>query len=236
MIVLISPAGAKSDWVPYEMGFAKGKGITVIPYLLHPKMDVPSFIGDALCLRGLQDEEVLIKELSKYRRSSAGRSVSAYFSEWDSAPVKERLRSAKEVCHQAVSSYTFIHDMSSLLIDFVAHGGLLRCILPNPKCEALKAAARRRTGAAGQLEHLISELDLAKRKLEEIAANCQNGGAVKLKITDFLAEPIMTILDPTLTNGAMYVTLNGFRQPLQARPSFVLTRDRDEKWFHFWQS
>jgi ribose transport system substrate-binding protein len=46
LVVLISPASVRSQWVAYEIGQARGRGIVVLPFLLHPSIDVPSFIAD----------------------------------------------------------------------------------------------------------------------------------------------------------------------------------------------
>jgi len=45
IIVLLSPASAKSQWVSYEAGFARASGAILLPYKVHSAMDVPSFFG-----------------------------------------------------------------------------------------------------------------------------------------------------------------------------------------------
>ena len=45
-LVIISPASVKSQWVAYEIGFASAKGVTILPYLTHPSIDIPSFISE----------------------------------------------------------------------------------------------------------------------------------------------------------------------------------------------
>jgi len=44
--VVISPGSQKSQWVSYEIGFAQGHGLTIIPFLTHPKLDPFPFIRD----------------------------------------------------------------------------------------------------------------------------------------------------------------------------------------------
>jgi len=44
LIVIISPASLKSLWVPYEIGNANALGLTILPYLQHPSIDVPEYI------------------------------------------------------------------------------------------------------------------------------------------------------------------------------------------------
>jgi ribose transport system substrate-binding protein len=46
LIVLVSPASVKSQWVAYEIGLARGRGLKVLPFLLHPSVDRPPFIAD----------------------------------------------------------------------------------------------------------------------------------------------------------------------------------------------
>ena len=46
LIVVIFPGSRKSQWVAYEIGFARGQGLTIIPFLTHPAEDLPPFIRD----------------------------------------------------------------------------------------------------------------------------------------------------------------------------------------------
>jgi hypothetical protein len=46
LLVIISPASLKSQWVPFEIGYAAGKRIKILPFLTHPSLDVPSYIKD----------------------------------------------------------------------------------------------------------------------------------------------------------------------------------------------
>jgi hypothetical protein len=46
VIVIISPASLKSQWVPFEVGIAKAKGKRVLPFLAHPSVDIPSFLSE----------------------------------------------------------------------------------------------------------------------------------------------------------------------------------------------
>jgi ribose transport system substrate-binding protein len=45
LIVLLSPASIKSQWVAYEIGLARGRGVQILPFLMHPSIEVPSFIA-----------------------------------------------------------------------------------------------------------------------------------------------------------------------------------------------
>lgn len=44
LLVIISPASLKSQWVPYEIGVAAGRGLKILPYLTHPSLDAPTYI------------------------------------------------------------------------------------------------------------------------------------------------------------------------------------------------
>ncbi len=46
IIVIISPGSLKSDWVPYEVGYATARGINILPFLTHPAIETPAFIYD----------------------------------------------------------------------------------------------------------------------------------------------------------------------------------------------
>jgi transcriptional regulator with XRE-family HTH domain len=65
LVVLISPASAQSQWVPYEMGYAKGRNVVLIPYLLHPSMPLPSFIASRRYLSSPDEEGVFIASLQE---------------------------------------------------------------------------------------------------------------------------------------------------------------------------
>jgi hypothetical protein len=42
VLVVISPASLKSQWMPYEIGFVTGKGKAVIPFLIDPLLELPA--------------------------------------------------------------------------------------------------------------------------------------------------------------------------------------------------
>jgi hypothetical protein len=237
MIVLISPALTKSAWVPYEMGYAMAREIIVIPYLMHESMEAPGFIANYKYLRGQGAVSELIEALRNFRKiEMLSRDRQKIFTEWNSDLARERLKAAKtEVCQQAVNSYTFLSEAHSLLTDFVHQGGVLRCILVDPYGEAVQMATRRSIGADRRLGHVISELEHARQILNNISQQSVDQNSVQLRVVDHLPEPVMTIIDSDSPEGTMFVTLNGFEKRLGSRPSFVLQRKGDEKWFEFYK-
>lgn len=44
VLVVISAASLKSQWMPYEIGFFTGRGKTVIPYITDPALEIPTDI------------------------------------------------------------------------------------------------------------------------------------------------------------------------------------------------
>lgn len=46
ILVVISPASLKSQWVPFELGHASALKKVILPYLTHPSIDVPQYISD----------------------------------------------------------------------------------------------------------------------------------------------------------------------------------------------
>src|SRR5207247_5166620 len=65
LVVLISPGSKRSQWVAYEIGFAKGKKVTIVPYLLHPSMQVPGFISSIKYLQDASDEAEFVTSLQR---------------------------------------------------------------------------------------------------------------------------------------------------------------------------
>jgi len=44
ILVIISPASLKSEWVPFEIGYAIANGKKILPLLIHPSLDMPAYI------------------------------------------------------------------------------------------------------------------------------------------------------------------------------------------------
>jgi hypothetical protein len=54
LIVIVSPASLKSEWVPYEIGQAKANSLSILPYLIHPSLDMPSYLNGIHYLLSLE--------------------------------------------------------------------------------------------------------------------------------------------------------------------------------------
>ncbi len=53
VLVVISPASQKSQWVPYEVGYASAVGIEVLPFLTHPDTEVPLYMRELNAISSL---------------------------------------------------------------------------------------------------------------------------------------------------------------------------------------
>lgn len=50
ILVIISPASLKSLWVPFEIGYCAALNRKVLPYLVHPSIDLPGYISGIKCI------------------------------------------------------------------------------------------------------------------------------------------------------------------------------------------
>jgi hypothetical protein len=50
VLVVISPASLKSQWMPYEIGFLRGKEKTVLPYITDAALALPADVQRLNCM------------------------------------------------------------------------------------------------------------------------------------------------------------------------------------------
>lgn len=235
VLVIISPGSAKSSWVPYEIGFARARGIKVIPYLTHGEMDVPDFLRNIFQVSSESEERDFVDSMAVFRRPSPPLALAAsFFSEWSPGAVAEMLQGAGEVWHQAVTNFSFLQECRRPLIDLIRRGGLIRCVFASAPGDAARMAEQRSPGMSNKKEFLTAWEVRTWGQLREIAAHSIAKEQMKARTIDHLIEPILTVLDPQSEAGVMFVTLSGFQQSLAARPSFVLHRLGDGRWFDFY--
>ncbi len=55
LIVILSPASLKSQWVPFEVGYATALGKRILPYITHPSLDIPSYLQRLHHISDLED-------------------------------------------------------------------------------------------------------------------------------------------------------------------------------------
>jgi hypothetical protein len=158
-----------------------------------------------------------------------------HLSEWDADSFRKRLAIAKNICMISVSNYNLISDLSEEWRNFLKRGGQLRCIYVKPQGGALELAASRSTGVERDIEHLRKQYNMTIEAISDIAQSASQKNRVEVKAIDYLHGSVLTILDPGLSNGVAYVTLQGYGHHYTVRPSFILLKKEDEKWFNFFQ-
>jgi len=65
LIVVISPASLKSNWVAYEVGMAEGKGIKVLPFLTHPSLELPIYLRKLKYITSIDSFEKYLKNVTR---------------------------------------------------------------------------------------------------------------------------------------------------------------------------
>jgi DNA-binding MarR family transcriptional regulator len=70
LVVIVSPASIKSQWVSFEIGHASALGKRILPLLAHPSVEVPSFIKQYHHKSRTNDVKCYFRQL--LRRSSSG--------------------------------------------------------------------------------------------------------------------------------------------------------------------
>ena len=90
VVVIVSPASLKSQWVPFEVGHAMALGKKILPFLTHPSIDAPEF------LRKL-NYKTTIEDVCAYFKahSEATRRVTAGSSGRVSPRERDAIRSAR---------------------------------------------------------------------------------------------------------------------------------------------
>jgi len=67
VVVVVTAASLQSQWVAYEIGFARGREITVVPYVIHSGLRLPDFISGYRYLRQ-KEEDAFVRSLARFRR------------------------------------------------------------------------------------------------------------------------------------------------------------------------
>jgi putative hydrolase of HD superfamily len=65
LLVILSPASLRSQWVAFEIGAAFSSGKTVLPYLTHPALQTPSFLNGISFLQDLDNLTTYFNRKSK---------------------------------------------------------------------------------------------------------------------------------------------------------------------------
>ncbi|MBN2004671.1 MAG: hypothetical protein JXA21_15045 [Anaerolineae bacterium] len=207
--------------------------------LVNDMNDLASGVLAALLLMALSTlntrhvDQRLGQVLDQFQHSQRS---SEFFGHWDMNAVKPHLKGAQEISLVLTGGFEFINSNADQLKVFVERGGLLRCILMDPDGEVIPMAMERLYGDKHKPEYLISQINLCIQKLKEIAISAAKPECVQVAVADYLLEFTLTAVDSQSPEGIMFVTLNGFGHSPGARPTFILHREEDAKWFSFYNA
>ncbi len=100
LLVVVSPASLKSQWVPYEVGQATALGKTILPFLVHPSLDLPGYLQN-------YSHKVRLADVKEYFGSLL--------------ESKNRILHRREPAHasQALASRPIAEAMAMLFVDLM---------------------------------------------------------------------------------------------------------------------
>jgi len=131
LIVIVSPASLKSQWVPFEIGHASALGKKILPFLTHPSLDVPGYLQKFHHKTRLADVKEYLKALfqplpSPTSEAKPGSKVS---------PTKrDAIRAERnEMLKNALTQRDGIRDCTFLQLDDHTDNGYLVYIKFDPE-------------------------------------------------------------------------------------------------------
>jgi len=160
-------------------------------------------------------------------------SISNVLTDWNQKEFVKRLNTAIDVRMIAVANYDLIHDISEELRAFLLRGGHLRCIYVKPSGHAIKMVAMRSIGVENEVSHLKKQYESTIEVLQNLSKSIPNKENIKVKEIDYLNSAVLTLIDPLLDSGIVYLTVNGFGKHYSDRPCIVIPKSKNEKWFKF---
>jgi hypothetical protein len=191
----------------------------------------------AVLIYGLIDERHSTEEIERKLDDLVARDGRRnFFTKWSGDRFNERLKMAESLSLLAVANQVFLSLHIEHIKQFLRKGGTLRCILVKPQREAMKMAADRSTAYEKEPANLVAQTNLALEMFREIAQETASEDRVEVRFIDHLPSEIVTIIDGQDEDGTMFVSLYGFEQPPPTRPSFVLHKQTERKWFEFFRS
>jgi len=199
LMVLISPGSDRSQWVAYEMGYARGKEIVLVPYLLHPSMKVPGFITSVRYLKTRNEERKFIVSLQdglkRTAKSPKGKRIRG-----DSQSISDTSRTVSDALKNARSINPQVRqDAIDVLVENHASSEMMALLdhrSPGVRSSAAWGLARLRHGPA--LRYLLEGLRYTSRQsktavIPQVEAYFILYGQEGL---DFLLDNIPKQLDP----------------------------------------
>ncbi len=154
---------------------------------------------------------------------------------WDDGKLAAKIESATQVSCMVIAGYTYINANAHCFKRMLSSGGKARFLLVDPFGQAMAMSVARNYGAAKSVDYQATLIRLSLEKLKEIADE-GNSERLEVKLIDYLPETVMTMIDEQSEDGVIYVTFQGFNQPIATRPGFALKPSRETKLFTFYRS
>lgn len=203
-------------------------GTASIPLVLSGTLATLAIIAFSI-LKNREKDESIENVLEQIANTQRNGSASRFFTDWDDAGFRKRFETARQLSMLAIANHDFISLNEDRIREFTRDGGAVRYILVDPDGSAMKGFAARSDGA---------ERDLARICLRIMSnlANESSQDSVEIRLIDQLPSAIITMLDHETTGGIIFAALCGFNQPYLARPSFVLHKNTDGRFFEFYET
>jgi hypothetical protein len=120
LLVIVSPASLKSVWVPFEIGYFSAVKRPILPYLVHPSLDLPSYISNLKNVRNIDDAKEYFHSLGNQSDIVAATSTSA--------PQPDlRIRYSPALTHDNAGGFLHLvtigvenHDINSVFLSNVS--------------------------------------------------------------------------------------------------------------------
>jgi hypothetical protein len=125
LIVIVSPASLKSQWVPFEIGQAKAFGKIIMPFLTHPSLDLPDYLQNCHYVTRFTDAKAYLKSAfampshdKETRKMLAGRKISETMTMMFVDLMRLLYVSTSDIAYKAnVENYSKFTDLARLHLD-----------------------------------------------------------------------------------------------------------------------
>ena len=164
-----------------------------------------------------------------------------FFARWSERErwrFEDMLDNATSVSIVALVPDGFVNAYADKFQEIIKNGGYLQILLVNPDGNAIRNAYDRGENLDLVIENLVKRNKKLLAQLHTIFRETMDeAGSFQVKQMDRLPHTIITKVESTHpVPDTLFVTLNGFQQFPEARPSFMLQRKFDGEWFDFYDN
>jgi hypothetical protein len=159
---------------------------------------------------------------------------------FESTPIAQQLRTAREVWLFAPSGINFLSEENSAALREGVLGrsdGSLRVIVLDPENEAAMSLAIRQLDNA--LTYPLQEFSACHQqviqRLQKIAGEWPKAGTFEYRYLEYNPGFSLVAIDPTGNDGRVIVELHGFHnEATTSRMHFELSASDSRRWFLYW--